>query len=440
MMYFYLTKPKNIMRKIINKNSAITPYGGLFFIDSLLHKNELQDLITKHLGQRSILAHYSYFDICKSLLYNNITQGEFLSDLETLKSRLPKALSQSISSPDTVEYASQELKVENLIIPITKDANHEINENPKFNELLPSLCVKLGLIPQDTEGLTLDFDHVINENEKWDSKKTYKFTNGYNPCFANIGECTVYYENKNGNSPAKFRQKESFEKCFKNLTTNNIKVSFFRADSASYQKEVISLMEDNNVLFYIRNASSQSFRDACIAHKNWTKTTYNNENIEVASIDYMPFGGDKSYRVVAKRKQVIKDGEEFFDDQKYVYYGIITNDYAKSEQEVMYFYNQRGHVSENYNKNLLNDFNVKHLPHMDLDTNTVYMGLMAISGLLFEWIKKVAVENKVKGVKVIHRVKRFFYQYINVCAKIITHARQQTIVVFSSLEYKFLQT
>jgi hypothetical protein len=77
---------------------------------------------------------------------------------------------------------------------------------------------------------------------------------------------------------------------------------------------------------------------------------------------------------------------------------------------------------------------------MDLDTNTVYMGFMAVSGLLFEWIKKVAVKNKVKGVEVIHRVKRFFYQYINVCAKIVNHARQKAIIIFSPIEYKFLQT
>lgn len=428
------------MPKIRNKNSNITPYGGLFFIDNLLNKKELKKLVVKHLGQRSVFAKYSYYDICKALLYNNIAQGEFLADLETLKNRLPKALSQFVPSPDTVEYASQELKVKNLVIPITKDTKHEINENPKFNKLLPSLCVALGLIPQNTEGLTLDFDHVINENEKWDSKKTYKFTNGYNPCFANIGECTVYYENKNGNSPAKYRQKETFENIFKNLNNNNIIISFVRADSASYQKEVIDLIEDNNALFYIRNISSQSFRDTCITHKKWTKTTYNNENIEVASVDYKPFGGDKSYRVVVTRKQIVKDGEELFDELKYAYYGIITNDTSKSDEEVIYFYNQRGHVSENYNKNLLNDFNIKHLPHMDLDTNTVYMGFMAVSGLLFEWIKKVAVKNKVKGVKIIHRVKRFFYQYISVCAKIVNHAREQVIVIFSPDEYKFLQT
>lgn len=428
------------MYKITNKKSIITPYGGLIFINNLLDNRIIKNLIQEHLGLRSIFAKYSYFDICKSLIFNNLTQGEFLVDLETLKNRLPKILSNFVPSPDTVEYASQELKVENLVIPITKTTQHEINENPKFNKLLPSLCVALGLIPENTDGLTLDFDHVINENEKWDSKKTYKFTNGYNPCFANIGENTVYFENKNGNSPAKFRQKESFTNCFNNLNLNNIKISFVRADSASYQKDVIEVIEENNAIFYIRNVSCQSFRDICIAHQIWKKTTYNNEEVEVASVPYKPFGEEKSYRVVVTRKQIAKDSEELFDEQKYQYYGIITNDNIKKEEEVIYFYNQRGHVSENYNKNLLNDFNMKHLPHMDLDTNTVYMGFMALSGLLFEWIKKVAIENKVKGVEIVHRVKRFFYKYINVCAKIVTHARKQTIVIFSPVEYKFLQT
>jgi hypothetical protein len=109
---------------------------------------------------------------------------------------LPKSLIEFVPSPDSVEYASQELKVKNMEIAISDSTKHESNENTKFNELLPAMCVALDLIPQNTQGLTLDFDHVINENEKWDSKKTVKHTNGYNPCFANIGECTVYFENK----------------------------------------------------------------------------------------------------------------------------------------------------------------------------------------------------------------------------------------------------
>jgi hypothetical protein len=65
---------------------------------------------------------------------------------------------------------------------------------------------------------------------------------------------------------------------------------------------------------------------------------------------------------------------------------------------------------------------------------------MLVSGLLFEWLKKVAVANKVKGVNIIHRVKRFFYQYISVCAKIVKHARLQSIVIFNHADYKILQT
>jgi len=429
------------MNKIKSISSNITPYGGLIFIDDLISKTHtINGLITSCLGSRSVFAKYSYFDICKSLLYNNLTQGSFLSDLDTLKSRLPNSMCKFVPSPDTVEYASQELKVENLVIPITEKTRHEINENKKFNQLLPALCVALDLIPQNKDGLTLDFDHVINENEKWDSKKTYKHTNGYNPCFANIGDFTVYFENKNGNSPARFRQKESFTNCFKGLKDNSIKVSYVRADSASYQQEVIQVIEENEAIFYIRNVSSQRFRDVCIDHQTWRKIINNNEEIEVASIQFAPFNGDKKYRVVVERKQVIEDGKELFDELKYQYSGIITNDNIKSEQEVIQFYNQRGHVSENHNKNLLNDFNIKHLPHMDLDTNTVYMGFMAVSGLLFEWIKKITVQNEVEGVEIVQRVKRFFYQYINVCAKIVEHARQQTIIVYNQTGYKFLVT
>lgn len=429
------------MSEIKSKSANITPYGGLIFIDNLISKTHtINGLVTSCLGSRSVFAKYSYFDICKSLLYNNLTQGSFLADLDELKSKLPKSMSKFVPSPDTVEYASQELKAKNLIIPITESTSHEINENKKFNQLLPALCVALDLIPQNKDGLTLDFDHVINENEKWDSKKTYKHTNGYNPCFANIGDFTVYFENKNGNSPAKFRQKESFINCFKGLKDNSIKVSNVRADSASYQQEVIQVIEENEAMFYIRNVSSQRFRDACIDHQTWKKTTYNHEEIEVASVQYAPFNGEKEYRVVVVRKQVVPDGKELFDELKYQYFGIITNDYNKSEQEVIQFYNQRGNVSENYNKNLLNDFNIKHLPHMDLDTNTVYIGFMAVSGILFEWIKKVAIQNEVKGIEIVHRVKRFFYKYINVCAKIVNHARKQTIIIYSQTEYKFLVT
>ena len=117
--------------------------------------------------------------------------------------------------------------------------------------------ISLLYFTQIDTNLKLDFDHVILENNKQDAKKKYKFTKGYSHCFANIGDVSVYCENKNGNLPAKFLQKETLERCFENFTKNQIKINKFRANSASYQKEVIELLEEN-VNFY--TLETQTFK------------------------------------------------------------------------------------------------------------------------------------------------------------------------------------
>ncbi len=76
-----------------------------------------------------------------------------------------------------------------------------------------------------------------------------------------------------------------------------------------------------------------------------------------------------------------------------------------SDLAAITFYNKRGDVLENYNKNLINDFNISRLPFMDLNTNNVCIGFMLIS----------------------------------VCAKLISHARENIIVIFSITIYKHLQ-
>ena len=427
------------MGKIINKKSNITPFGGLFFIHNILAKKEVSKIIDKFLGYRDVRATYKYSDISKELLYNCLCNGEFLADIAELKEQVPYLLKDSISSPDTVEYASQELKVPNRIIYTENNIIHEINYNPKFNRLLPFLAVYLGTIPQNTKGLTLDYDNLIDENKKSDAKKTYKHTYGYQPAFANIGNITVHFENRNGNTPAKYMQKEALEKCFENLKIVQIIIDNFRGDAASYQKDVIELLMQNIKYFYIRSVECQSFRDICIATKEWKIIELKNEKIEVASVYFKPFKSDKEYRYVVQKTLIKNSENEIFEEQRYTYYAIITNDMEKSESEVIQFYNDRGDVSENQNKNLLNDFNLKRLPFRDLATNTVYMGFVAICNILFEWIKSITVKNKVKGVKIKHRVKRFFYKYICVCAKFTKHARNEVVTFYTNRNYFYLQ-
>lgn len=70
----------------------------------------------------------------------------------------------------------------------------------------------------------------------------------------------------------------------------------------------------------------------------------------------------------------------------YNYYGIMTHNLLISDREVIEFYKQRGDA-ENYNKFLISDFDLKRLRFIDFDTYTVYMYLIAMCTILFEWTK-----------------------------------------------------
>jgi hypothetical protein len=114
----------------------------------------------------------------------------------------------------------------------------------------------------------------------------------------------------------------------------------------------------------------------------------------------------------------------------YRYYGIMTNNIAYSNKEIIEFYNDRGDA-ENPNRYLLNDFNVHHLPFLDMDMNTVFMYFMATCSVLFEWTKKILVQNKTKYIKLNIRVKAICFNYITIASTFINHARQRTLLIFS---------
>ena len=217
-----------------------------------------------------------------------------------------------------------------------------------------------------------------------------------------------------------------------------IHITNFRADSASYQENVIALAIEHTDHFYIRLDDCAGVRKQCGLVKEWKKMLINNIIKEVASIEYMPFGGTDTYRVVVTRTAKKDLQIDMLCGTAYNYYGIITNDTVKDDKEVIEFYNQRGD-SENSNRYMLGDFNLHHLPFPDMCTNTVYMYLMAMCATLFEWIKNVLVANKTQGITLNMRVKAVCFRYITVASTFITHSREKILKIFSAQKYKILQ-
>lgn len=419
------------MCKIKHSFQQITPFGGLNFIFSKFSQNGIFRYLDKQLGFRSVYADYSRSDILFSLFSNALCQGEYIADLEQLKRFFSGQLFTKIPSPDTVEFACKELATQTVFIKGQSGAIHQINKIDSMNELLVSLCCRTKLLNPQQKNLVLDYDNMIIENKKYDAALSYKKTKGYQPGIAFIGRNAVHLENHNGNTPAAYRQKEILTQCLDNLKDNDINIAYFRADSASYQKEVIELMNRKKIRFFIRNQDSQELGIRCRKTTNWETIEINYEKKEVASVFYVPFGEKKKYRVVVTRTPKKSKQIDMFSQTHYNYHGIITNDTEKSNKEVIEFYNQRGDASENSNKYLLHDFNMKRLPFSDLDTNTVYMYLMSLCNNLYEYLKLILIENKISDIQRNSRTKRVFFRFILFCCKIQTKARQKIIHILN---------
>ncbi|MDP3929923.1 MAG: IS1380 family transposase [Bacteroidota bacterium] len=426
------------MDKVTTSSKNITPFGGLNFIYDALNRSGIDKFINKKIGSRNVSATYSYSDVVLSLFGNTLVQGSFISDLEILKEKYSDQVFHKIPSPDTVEYVCQELKQNNIVLMSSKGVKHELNYNQKFNEALICLGVKTNQLKANEQGYVLDFDNVVIENGKQDAKLSYKKVKGYHPNIALIGRIPVHIENHNGNTPARFEQYQTIGRCFENLNKQSINIEHFRADSASYQMDIINAMESWVKFFYIRMMDFEDIRYECAQIKEWETVRIGNEFKEVASVQYQPKNCMKAHRVVVVRNKR-KDGQiDLLSGSAYTYQGIITSNNQMSEQEVIEFYNARGDA-ENSNRYLLNDFNFNHLPFPDMDTNTVYMYLMAMCCTLFEWTKTILVKNKATAISLTMRTKAVCFHYITIATTFVKHARKRTLKVFGQGNYAILK-
>lgn len=263
-------------------------------------------------------------------------------------------------------------------------------------------------------GNTLDYDNVIIETYKHDSTWTYQKTRGYQPGVAFIGQTPVYIEGRSGNSPAAYRIAETIENSIRLLNEKKIPFKYFRSDSAAYQFDVFKLMEAHGKEFFIRADTVKALRLEAEKIRSWeTITTVDEQTFEIGEMDYLPFFGrytakeePKFYRAVVKR---IKKAEG------YVYYSILTNNYAMSKGEVLYFYNQRGAIERNFD-DLKNNFNWKRIPFSHLNENLVFMIIGAISSIIYKHLV-TTFSKKLDFVKKNFRLKNFIFNFITVSSQ-----------------------
>ncbi len=408
-------------------------FGGINFIEEDIKKINFDSLVTETLGSRSILAQYSYGDLLKNIFYSKLIGGDVLDDLNILKEQLQDHPWLSIASPDTIEYAFQE-----LVQPVKNEATdtgkeHFINEHRAFNSLLTKICGQTGLLKQ-REKYTMDYDGHIIENNKLDNAFTYKKSEGYYPVVCSINKLPVYLQNRNGNTPESYNQKSCIATALEQCLAKKITVNKFRADACCYEKNTIEYLEKNSITYYIRAEQNENLRIALEDETEWQPVLLNHCKVEVCSIEESLFGQKTPRRIVAYRRKLSNEQATIFDNNGYRYSAIVTSDSEATAFDVIEFYNQRGCQGEHHFKELDYDFSWNKLPFNNFQLNTIYLYATAIAYILFQYVK----QKYAGGLSFVNKsmqLKNFILHFVTLTAKWIHTGRQWVLKIFTTKDY-----
>ena len=117
--------------------------------------------------------------------------GDCVEDVNRSECHLRESPEVRIPMDHTIGRAIKELSHENLEYRSSSGNVFRFNTNPRLNDLLMKLNMKMGLF-KSGQIVNVDFDHVFVKTEKADAKYSYKQAYGYFPGVISI-DCIIAY-------------------------------------------------------------------------------------------------------------------------------------------------------------------------------------------------------------------------------------------------------
>lgn len=403
------------------------------------HDCGLAGLIDRHLGKRVQTAGFSYSEILANQMAVFFNGGDCAEDInEHLGGAARHIKGLSVCSADTLLRGIKELSCPSHQLTHPKSGvEHTFNINQPLNDLMIKALRCTGqLTPQAS--YDLDYDNQVIPTEKWDAVRTYNSCCGYQPGIATIDNMPVYIEGRNGNSQAKYAQQQTLSRVFRHLKDNQITIRRFRADSASYQKDVVEVVEAGCDRFYIRAKRSARMLQKIgeLPETAWRPVRLKWKKMDVAEIPWTPFGGQTAYRLIVSRIKRSDAQGDLFGGDAYTWRAILTNDSTTAPKQIVAFYNKRGNSERTFDV-MNNDFGWSKLPCSFLSENTAFMILTGIIANFYRYIIGLYSE-KIPWLKGTWRLKKFIFRFITVPAKWIRSGRQNILKLYTHKDYGLL--
>ncbi|MCG7852164.1 MAG: IS1380 family transposase, partial [Methanosarcinaceae archaeon] len=230
---------------------------------------------------------------------------------------------------------------------------------------------------------TLDMDATGIEAEKKDARMTYKGYRGYMPMVGHIVQSGLIVgdEFRHGNESPSARNLDFYKYCERQLPSGK-RIDALRADSAAYQAEVLDYCNDHKIQYAIGAGLDHAVMDLIehIDADDW----HGYQDGHIAETVHCMTKTRHSFRLIVVRRPYQAD--LFEDSEPAVRYKAIATNRDGAAEEVLQWYNQRGHHSENRIKELKIGFGMERMPCGQFESNAIFfrIGVLAYNlGRLF---------------------------------------------------------
>lgn len=397
--------------KLAVTTELLTAHAGLALFGEFCAAMKLSEQVNRHLPAPGSAKGYAPSIYVQPLVLMLHGGGRSLEDLRILSrdDGLKPLLDMTVPSPDATGNWLRRMGNGSGLVDLEKVMNKQR---------------KWALKREMRKDYTLDIDASQIVAEKHDAHYTYKKERGYMPMIGHLAEngLIIHEEFREGNEAPASRNREFIQTC-KSSMPKGKRISHLRADSATYQAEVINDCEKDGVVFAI-GAKKDSAVKATIAKipaASWK--SYGDG--EIASTVHCMENTKAAFRLIVFRKglQLPLDGggDEWF------YHAIATNSNDEAVA-VMNWYRLRGEHSENRIKELKLGFGMERMPCGQFSANAIFFRIGTMAYNLFIMFKAHVLPNEWRK----YQVQTVRWQLYQVAARITKHARSLWLQVSSA--------
>ena len=420
--------------KMERTQEELTAHGGLALMAEYSHGLGLRELVGRNLPGPGSNRGYDPVAYVESLVLMLQAGGRSLEDLRELKGE--RALMRLIGREEIPDPDSVGDWLRRMGDPAKEHAG--LLGLGRVRDQINTRILRRDGIRE----YTLDMDATQIEAEKREARFTYQKVKGYMPMLGFLFEAKLCLleEFREGNESPGAGHVAFYRQCKERMPRGK-RIGYFRADSASYQSELINELEAHRVRFAITADQDKAVRAIIekMPEGQWREPK-KDCGYEIAEAVHSTEKAQKAFRLISKRELCRQP--DLFNGEKYVYHVVASNwpEEQKSAWEVLIWHQQRGQA-ENFNKELKLGFGMEQMPCGQSFANAVFFRIGVIAYNLFIGFKRLSCPQSWET----HTIGTFRWKMLEVAGRIVRHAGQvvlklcvnpEKLAVFEAIRWK----